>query len=205
MLVTAPTPVVIEQADRALIQIDRILSIFRALLRIGSLEAGAGRKRFVPINVSEIVERVFRAYQPVAEDQGYSLSATIEPGIVAHGDAEILAQAVTNLIENALSHTPSDTEVAVGVEQQDDGAITIFVSDNGPGIPVGEIGKVVTRFYRLDTSRGSEGTGLGLSLAAAIADAHGGKLVLKDNVPGLRVEVQLNNPLVMVEHDPQES
>ncbi len=202
---SAPTPEMIEQAERALIQIDRILSIFRALLRIGSLEAGAGRKRFAPIDFSDMVERVFRAYQPVAEDRGYSLSATIEPGIVGYGDAEMLAQAVTNLIENALFHTPAGTGVVVGVEQRGDGEIMMFVSDNGPGIPAGEVRNVVKRFYRLDTSRGSEGAGLGLSLAAAIADAHGGKLVLEDNDPGLRVEMRLINPRLAAGRGPEES
>lgn len=199
---SAPTPLAIEQAERALAQIDRILSIFRALLRISSLEAGVGRKRFASIDVSEVVERVFRAYQPVADDQSHSLSAEVEPGIVIQGDAEMLAQAVTNLIENALFHTPPGTGVAVGVERYDTGAIAIFVSDNGPGIPVGEIENVVKRFYRLDSSRGSEGVGLGLSLATAIAEAHGAELVLKDNDPGLRVEMRLSHPIEMAEHHP---
>lgn len=188
----APTPVAIEQAERALSQIDRVLSIFRALLRISSLEAGAGRKRFAPIDVSEIVDRVYRAYRPFAEDQSRSLSATIEPGIVVQGDAEMLVQAVTNLINNALFHTPPGTDVAVGVERYHNGAIVIFVSDNGTGIPIDEVENVLKRFYRLDSSRGSEGAGLGLSLAAAIADAHGTKLVLKDNAPGLRAEMRLS-------------
>ena len=201
---SAPTPLAIGQAERALTQIDRILSIFRALLRISSLEAGAGRKRFAPIDVSEMIDRVFRAYQPVAEDQDHFLSATIEPGLVAYGDTEMLAQAVTNLIENALSHTPPGTGVAVGVEQNDSGAITIFVSDDGPGIPPGEVGNVVKRFYRLDSSRGSEGAGLGLSLSAAIAEAHGAELVLKDNDPGLRVEMRLSLPLEVAEHHPDQ-
>jgi signal transduction histidine kinase len=202
---TAPTQLTIEQAERALIQIDQILSIFRALLRISSLEAGAARKRFGPVDVSEMIELVFHAYQPVAEDQGHNLSAKIEPGVVAFGDAEMLAQAVTNLIENALFHTPRGTGVAVGVEQNAGGGVTIFVSDNGPGIPPGEARNVVKRFYRLDSSRGSEGAGLGLSLAAAITNAHGAKLVLADNDPGLKVEIRISKPLPKAALDPQEN
>lgn len=199
---SAPTRATIEQAERALGQIDRILTIFRALLRIASLEAGVGRKRFAPVDISEMIERVFRAYQPVAQDQGHTLSATIKPGIFTRGDAEMLAQAVTNLIENALFHTPPGTRVAVGVELQHDGAPTIFVSDDGPGIPEGEVGNVLRRFYRLDSSRGSEGAGLGLSLASAIADAHGAALVLQDNAPGLRVELRFAHPSELAERHP---
>ncbi len=188
---SAPTPTIIEQAEGALAQIDRILWIFRSLLRIGSLEAGAGRNRFALIDISEIIERVFRAYQPVAEDKRHALSAAIDPGIVGYGDADMLAQALTNLIENALAHTPIGTSIAVGVAQKEGGEITIFVADNGPGIPCSEVGNVVKRFYRLDSSRGSEGAGLGLALVAAIAEAHNAQFALTDNHPGLRAEMRL--------------
>ena len=187
----APTPVLTEQADRALAQIDRVLAIFHALLRISSLEAGTSRKRFAPIDLTEMIERVFRAYLPVAEDKKHELTSTIQPGVFGYGDAEMLAQAVTNLIENALFHTPPDTKITIQLDQVGEGEVTIAVADNGPGVPANEIENVVKRFYRLDSSRGSEGAGLGLSLAAAIAEAHRAEFVLADNKPGLRVEIRL--------------
>lgn len=198
----APTPEAVEQAERTLSQIDQILSIFSALLRIASLEAGVGRKRFALVDVSEMIERIFRAYQPVAQDHRHTLSATVTPGIIAHGDAEMLTQAVTNLVENALFHTPPETRVVIGVLERDDGGATLFVADNGPGIPASEVGNVLRRFYRLDSSRGSEGAGLGLSLAAAIADAHGAELVMEDNAPGLRIEIRLAPVIGLAAHHP---
>lgn len=187
----APTQVLAEQADRALTQIDRVLAIFHALMRISSLEAGTSRKRFAQIDLTEMVELIFRAYLPVAEDEKHELTATIQPGVSGYGDAEMLAQAVTNLIENALFHTPPDTSIAIELDQTGDGGATIAVADNGPGVPANEIENVVRRFYRLDSSRGSEGAGLGLSLASAIAEANGAEFVLADNKPGLRVEIRL--------------
>ncbi len=110
--------------------------------------------------------------------------------MVAEVNAELIAQALVNLADNALRHTPPGTCIRIEAAQTQDG-VCLTVSDNGPGIPVEERTKVTRRFYRLDRSRNRPGTGLGLSLVAAIARLHGGQLDLSDNRPGLRACVEL--------------
>ena len=181
-------PVTEEQVEAAIAQTDSILAIFRALLRISSLEAGAGKHRFSEVDLSEIVDRVFHAYLPVAEDVHHILSADIEPAVKVRGDAELLTQAVTNLIENALVHTPTGSQIGLSVGRTS-GGIAMTVADDGPGIPAEERAKVLRRFYRLDASRHSPGAGLGLALVSAIATLHEAQLTLTDNCPGLCAEI----------------
>ena len=176
------------QVDAAIAQTDSILAIFRALLRISSLEAGVGKQRFSEVDLSEILDRVFHAYRPVAEDTHHILSAQIEPAVRVRGDPELLTQAITNLIENALVHAPTGSRIGLSVKRIE-GGVTMAVSDNGPGIPVEQRGNVLRRFYRLDASRHSPGAGLGLALVSAIASLHQAQLSLGDNSPGLRVEL----------------
>ncbi len=167
-------------------QIDAILGIFRALLRIGSLEGGVGRTRFTTVDLSEMITRVGAAYEPVVEDSGRVLNQQITPGLLGIGDGELLAQAVTNLIENAMTHTPVGTEIILKLSGDAYGA-RIVVADNGPGIPTSERAKVLERFYRLDASRSTPGSGLGLALAHAIATLHHTEIGLADNAPGLAI------------------
>jgi signal transduction histidine kinase len=181
------------QIDAAIAQTDSILAIFHALLRISSLEAGAGRQRLSKVDLSEIVERVYQAFLPVAEDARHILSAAIEPGVRFRGDAELLAQAITNLIENALVHTPPGCHITLSLRRAT-GGVSMSVADDGPGIPAEDRDKVLQRFYRLDRSRNSPGAGLGLALVSAIASLHEAKLSLTDNGPGLRVEMIFNDP-----------
>lgn len=182
----APVPQYV--IEEALTQIDGIMNIFTALLRIGTIEAGAGRARFQPVDLSEIMDRVLLAYQPVAEDGGRTIIGAIDPNILVDGDADLLAQLFTNLIENALMHTPPGTAITLALRRER-ADIIAEVSDNGPGIPLEERENVVKRFYRLDTSRNELGAGLGLALAAAIADLHGANLTLFDTRPGLGVKL----------------
>lgn len=178
--------------ETALEQTDEILAIFRALLRIGSLEAGVGRNRLLAVNLSEIMERVGAAYEPVAEDAGKSLKIDIERGLQVFGDGELLAQMFTNLIENALVHTPAGTQITMSTGHSN-GAIVAEVADDGPGIPENERDKVLVRFYRLDASRSSPGSGLGLALVRAIAVLHDAELLLSDNRPGTRISVRFKS------------
>ncbi|UVO53758.1 ATP-binding protein [Sphingomonas sp. SUN039] len=182
--VTVPRHVI----EEALTQIDGIMTIFVALLRIGTIEAGAGRARFKPVDLSEIMERVLLAYQPVAEDGGKTITGAINPGILVDGDADLLAQMFTNLIENALTHTPANAAITLALHAEHD-TIVAEVSDNGPGIPAAERDNVLKRFYRLNTSRTDTGAGLGLALVAAIADLHGAGLELGNVDPGLQVKL----------------
>jgi signal transduction histidine kinase len=177
--------------EDALAQTEQLLAIFQALLRIGSLEGGVGRQRFVRVDLSEIMDRVHQAYKPVAEDADHVLIADHQRGVEVTGDGDLLAQLFTNLIENALVHTPAGTCVTTGL-RADAGGVRAEVSDDGPGIPIKEQAKVFRRFYRLDPSRHAPGAGLGLSLVSAIAALHGAELSVSDNAPGLRIRISFS-------------
>ena len=179
-----PQPVI----EDALAQIDAIATIFSALLRIGTIEAGAGRSRFQPVDLSEVMQRVLLAYQPVAEDGGRTIAGEIDNGIMIDGDADLLAQMFTNLIENALTHTERDALINLALYRQGS-AIIAEVRDNGPGVPIDEREKVLKRFYRVEVSRTNVGAGLGLALSAAIAELHGAQLALCDAKPGLCAKI----------------
>jgi signal transduction histidine kinase len=124
-----------------------------------------------------------------AEDQKKILVGAIEPGITIMGDRDLLTQMVVNLLENALHHTPNATLIEVHLRARAEQAVCI-IGDNGPGIPVGERDKVFRRFYRLDASRATAGSGLGLSLVAAVAALHQVRVSLADNKPGLKVNLE---------------
>lgn len=185
-----PGSAIEEEIDAALRQTDEILSIFRALLRISALEAGTGRLRPSNANASELMEQLHAAYLPAAQDSDHALVAAIEPDLWWCADWEMLTQAITNLIENAMFHTPAGTEIEMGLARRHNG-IGIFVADHGPGVPPAERDKILQRFYRIDSSRGAPGAGLGLALVAAVAAIHRANLSLTDNHPGLRVEIEL--------------
>jgi signal transduction histidine kinase len=172
--------------DAAIAEADGLLDIFSALLRIAQIEAGAQKSAFADVDLSALLRSIADAYAPPAEDTGHRLDAAIEDGVTITGDRQLLAQLFSNLLENALNHTPAGTTVrlvlrktAAGFEAQ--------VTDNGPGIPEAEREKVFDRFYRLDRSRTTKGSGLGLALVKATAALHGLSLALKDNTPGLAV------------------
>lgn len=174
--------------DAAIEDTDAILKTFEALLRIAQIEAGGRRARFTDTDLSGIAENVFEAFAAVAEDEGKRLDALIEPDTTVNGDHELLTQMLANLTENALRHTPAGTAVDVCLEQVN-GRVRLTVSDTGPGIPVKEREHVFRRFYRLDASRSTPGSGLGLSLVAAVAKLHDATISLEDNEPGVRVVV----------------
>lgn len=182
-----PGSVTEAQIDGALAQVDHVLGIFRALLRIGALEAGAGGERLISVDLSALVSGLAEAYRPVAEDAGRMLASTIEPYLFVEADPEMLAQAIINLIENAILHTPEGTIVSIALEARGKGC-AIVVADNGHGIAEPEREKVLKRFYRLVGSE-KPGAGLGLALVATVAAVHGASLNLADNYPGLRVEL----------------
>lgn len=186
-----PVPPIVIQC--AITQIDTIMRIFAALLRIATIEAGAGRARFHRVDLSEVMQRVLLAYQPVADDEGRTLTGSIESEVVVNGDADLLAQLFTNLVENALTHTDPGARIQVELQKNRQG-VTAAVSDNGPGIPEAEREKVFRQFYRGDDSRAREGHGLGLALVLAIAGLHKAELVLTDNAPGLSVSLLWPNP-----------
>jgi len=174
--------------SRAINDTDHLLSIFSALLRISQVEAGTRVQSFSSVCATELVERIYQLYLPVAEDCHHPLSRSIADDIYVRGDEELLTQMFSNLIENALHHTPAATPIQVTLELTD-GCPVAAVIDGGPGIPLNEREKVLRRFYRLSNSRSTEGHGLGLALVAAVAELHGARLELRDAGPGLRVNV----------------
>lgn len=179
-----------QNLEEALQEVEQITRTFDALLRISQIEAGARKAKFVRIGLSAFLHEVFEIYAPIAEDAGRHLHLQHQetPDTSITGDLELLHQMCANLLGNAIRHTHLGAEINIGCSVSA-GHPTITVSDNGPGIPVEERQSVFKRFYRLEKSRTSEGSGLGLSVVRAIADLHGAEVKLEDNYPGLIVRV----------------
>ena len=170
----------------AIVHIDEILTTFSALLRIAQIEAGTRRSGFRELDLSAIFTTVVDAFAPAAEDAGKRLDAKIKPGIRVAGDRELLTQMLANLIDNAIRHTPAGTHIEVSLGS-DSERIIGAVSDNGPGAPPEECERIFKRFYRLEHSRSTPGSGLGLSLVKAVADLHGIAISVRDAEPGLQI------------------
>ncbi|HEX7006559.1 MAG TPA: ATP-binding protein [Alphaproteobacteria bacterium] len=170
--------------ERSIAEADDLLKTFNALLSIAQAESGAPRQHFEPIDLAALVRDLAELYEPVAEEKGFALDVRIDAGATIAGSRHLLFQALTNLIDNALKHAASGQRLTLGLRLEPRGAV-VEVADDGPGIPEAVRDKVVERFYRLDSSRTTPGSGLGLSLVAAVAKLHGGTLELGDNRPGL--------------------
>jgi signal transduction histidine kinase len=179
------------EIDAAVADVDRVIGIFNALLRLAEIDTGARRSGFVPVDVGKVAADVAEFYQPVAELRGVTLACTSSSRRVLAGDPLLLAQALTNLVDNALKYGRENGAVVITVRERFDSALEIEVADDGPGISDEEKARVTGRFYRGDTSRGTPGVGLGLSVVAAVAKLHGGSLEFADNHPGLRATVIL--------------
>jgi signal transduction histidine kinase len=178
-----------DQATEAAIEeADALLETFSALLRIAQVEAGAQKRAFAEVDFSTLARNIGEAYQPAAEDSRHKLQIRVEDGVSLVGDRQLLAQMLSNLVENALHHTPPGTTVSLGLRKTASG-FEADVTDDGPGIPETEHGKVFDRFYRLDRSRSTAGSGLGLALVKAIAGLHGLTVRLEDRKPGLGVVI----------------
>ena len=182
------------EVEAAVADVDRVIGIFNALLRLAELDTGARRSGFVQVDVAGMLGQAAEFYQPVAELKRVTLSLEAPPALLVAGDPLLLAQAVGNLIDNALKFAREPGAITVSAAQHTDGSVMLAVSDDGPGIPDAEKPKVSERFYRGDASRGTPGMGLGLSLVAAVAKLHGGSLELADNHPGLRATLRLFQP-----------
>jgi len=164
---------------------DRLIATFNALLLIAEAEAGAVREAVERVDPPHIIESVAELYEPLAEEKNVALA--IAPGRTAsiRGNVRLISQALANLVDNAIKYTPSGGSITIAAEDRPAG-VALSVADTGPGIPEAERGHVLERFVRLEESRNSPGTGLGLSLVAAVARMHEAKLELSDNRPGLR-------------------
>jgi signal transduction histidine kinase len=171
----------------------QIITTFDALLRIAEIEAGARRARFDRVDLSDVVETVADAYGPEAEQAGQRLETKIGPNLFITGDRELLTQAFADLVENAIRHAGKGAIIYLMAVSQA-ATVEAMVSDTGPGVPEADRERVLSRFVRLEASRSTPGTGLGLTLVKAIADLHNARLELSDNGPGLRVTITFAQP-----------
>ncbi|MCO5149170.1 MULTISPECIES: sensor histidine kinase [unclassified Shinella] len=174
----------------ALSELAGISTTFDALLRIAQIEARDRRTNFRFFDLQTLLADIHDAFRPIAEDDGYILHLECDGAAIVFGDADLIRQLCVNLLTNALRHTPPGTTIEIA-SHLTSSHVHLVISDNGPGIPDRERGKVFDRFYRLDKSRNSPGTGLGLSLVKAIGELHGGTVALSDNAPGLVCTVRL--------------
>lgn len=191
--------------ENALEESGRAIQIFDALLSIARAEAGAGREGMRDFDAGAVACDVGELYEPVAEERGIALSAVAEPGLTVHGSRELVGQALANLVDNALKYggpretgegalgaLPPEANGSVAISaRRCGGMIEIAVSDRGPGIAEKDRLRVLGRFVRLENARSQPGSGLGLSLAAAVARLHHGSLRIEDNRPGLRAVIAL--------------
>lgn len=178
------------EIDTAVADVDRVISIFNALLRLAEIDSGARISGFVPVDIVKVASDAVEFYQPLAELRNISLSFESSGELIIAGDPLLLAQAIGNLIDNALKYAPHT--IRVSVTEVSDHSIGINIADDGPGIPDEEKAKVIERFYRSDASRGTPGTGLGLSVVAAVTKLHGGAFVLTDANPGLKATMEIS-------------
>jgi signal transduction histidine kinase len=186
------------EADAALIgdtiaDLDAVLGMFASIMRISEIETRARKGAFRELNLVEIATDVVELYDAAAEQVSTRLSLGGDREVKLTGDRDLLFDAIANLVDNAVKHGRACGQVTVTCVTKD-GAAVIAIADDGPGIPADQRDQVFKRFYRLEQSRYTPGNGLGLSLAAAVAQLHGADITLRDNAPGLIVELRFPPP-----------
>jgi len=176
---------------------DELIRTFDALLMIARAESGQARDNMAEFDASQIARDVGELYEPLADEKGITLKVDAPAAAPVRGNRELVSQALANLVDNAIKYAGPNgkangapAEIVVKADNDGD-RITLTVADRGPGIPDSDRGRVVERFVRLEQSRSEPGSGLGLSLASAVARLHGGELKLEDNHPGLRSTIAL--------------
>jgi signal transduction histidine kinase len=183
--------------EKTIEESDQLIRIFNALLLIARAEAGGDLGPLQPFDVGEAARSVAELYEPIAEEEGVELTIRAEDGLEVRGNRELIGQAIANLVDNALKYGApqkgiADAKPDVGITARRAGrSIVLTVADRGSGIAPADRARVLDRFVRLEGSRSRPGSGLGLSLAAAVARMHGGTVDLEDNQPGLRVRLTL--------------
>jgi signal transduction histidine kinase len=190
-LTRPPVAETFAEIDAAVADVDRVMRIFSALLRLAEIDSGARRSGFVRVDAAAVAAEVVEFYEPAAEQKGVVFSFEAAGDAAVAGDPVLLAQAVSNLIDNSLKSVSERGAIRVRVGRRADGAVEIAVADDGPGITDADKPKATERFFRGDSSRASPGVGLGLSIVDAVAKLHGGVLQLLDNHPGLLAQMVL--------------
>jgi signal transduction histidine kinase len=186
--------------ERAQSDLDGIVAVFQALLRIAEIEAGARRSAFSRLDLGPLLFDLAELYTAAAEENGQVLEHDIPPILPAFGDRDMLQQAVANLLDNALKFSPAGSTIrlSAGIAGR---LLEISVADQGPGIPADDRQRATDRFFRGESARSTPGSGLGLSLVQAVAVLHGGTLRLEDNQPGLRAVIAM--PALTAANAPQ--
>ena len=175
---------------------DQLIRTFNALLMIARAESGNATEGMAAFDAADVARDVAELYEPLAEEAHVTMHLTLPEKLPLYGSRELIGQALANLLDNAIKYAAREesvsekAEISIGAVATGTG-IELSVSDNGPGIPEADRARVVERFVRLEGSRSRPGSGLGLSLASAVARLHGGTLRLEDHAPGLRVVLAL--------------
>ena len=179
-----------DTVDSARRETDQIVKTFQSLLQNAQLEGGSRNEAFRPVDLWSVASGLVEVYEPAAEESGHTLDLTVSENdrFMVLGERNLLGQVIANLIENALRHTPAGGRISLALTRSLD-TVTLTLRDTGPGVPIDERQNVLRRLYRLERSRTSEGSGLGLSLVAAICTMHAAKLTLGDAAPGLLVTI----------------
>jgi len=184
-------PAVLESIESALREVDHLQRTLAILLQIALAESGAPLASPAAVDVGELATELAELFEPAVRERGLTLVEHEESGAIVQGNRQLLAQLVTNLIENCLKYVPAGGRIDLSVKRLADG-VCLVVSDNGPGIPDGDRARATQPFVRLGHAGGrSDSSGLGLSLVAAIARLHRARLSLESNDPGLRAVVEL--------------
>jgi len=177
---------------------DALIRTFNALLLIARAESGQAREDMNDFDAAEVARGIAELYEPLADQKGLTLEVDADAAAPVHGNRELVSQALANLLDNAIKYAGTKPQEMNGAASgivvkalNENGEIKLTVSDHGPGIPEADRGRVTERFVRLEQSRSEPGSGLGLSLAAAVARLHGGELRLEDNHPGLAAVLAL--------------
>ena len=176
--------------EKTISEADHLLQTFNALLSIAQAEAGAQRRNFAEVDLSAGARDAAELYEPLAEDKGLQLQVAVTDGIRLQGDQHLLFQALVNLLDNAIKFSPPGSSISLSLRREGQEAV-LAVADQGSGIPAELRKRALERFFRLEESRSTPGSGLGLSLVAAVASLHHGEILLEDNQPGLRAALHL--------------
>jgi signal transduction histidine kinase len=185
-----PAEVAYRELQEAANELDRVIEVFNALLRLAEIDSGSRLSGFRQVELDRILAEVVEIYEPLGEERGVRLALDAAAGLTVRGDPFLLAQAVGNLVDNAVKYSPSGGIVALRLVREE-GRTEVSVIDSGPGISDEEKPRVTGRFYRGRSAEGTPGSGLGLSLVEAVARLHGGSLVLTDTHPGLKAALIL--------------
>ena len=185
-------------SDQSLIEdtmaeLDGVLRTFASLTRISQIEASDQRAAFRTVDLTRIASEVVELFDAAAEERGAHLSFIGEKPVLVTGDRDLLFDTIANLVDNAIKHGREAGRVSVEVVPSDGGGV-VSVADDGPGLPAEEHANVFKRFYRLQRSRGTPGSGLGLSVVAAVARLHGANIAMVDNQPGLKFRLRFPAP-----------